>query len=707
MKHFVFLIALLAGLPAFVFSQEQVKLSPEDYQRADFFQWKNVRNHLYTPEVSPNWLPDSSGFWYESRTREGTRRKLADLREMEISDYDVVDAPSRTSADPLTSLSPDGKWLAFSKDFNLFVRNTDTGEEIALSKEGKKNYEYAATYGWFDLMIGETEDRPQNFHVQWSYDSKKILTQICDFTRAEKMYLLDWSKPELFRPRLLSYYRGSPGDTTLIYEIPVVFDLEKLTETRINIKPVPHFIPLRLEWSADGQQLFGGTWERGFKKMDIMTVNVADGSVNTLYSEESPTHVDNRLFTMVINEQIGKIFFTSERSGWNQIYAVNVTDGTLETVTKGEFVIWRIVHTDVREKMFYFIASGKEKGRNPYFAHLYCVGFDGSGMKLLTKEDAHHEVDFSPDGKYFVDNYSTVEQPTISVLRNAKNGKTIMELSKADVADIYRKGWKAPEPFVATGRDGKTEIYGAMWKPANFDPAQKYPIIDASYTGPHTQVFPKSFLEGLRNNNQSLAELGFIVIAVDGMGTIGRGRAFSDVSYKNMGFNLTDHVLAIRQLGEKYPWIDTARVGIFGHSAGGYDAAHGLLQFPDFYKVGVASSGDHDFRMEKAWWPEMYMGWPVDSTYHLQSNITMAANLKGKLLIVHGGLDHNVNPSATFKLAEAFVNAGKDFDMLILPGQEHGYRGNAQDFFTKKRWNYFVTHLLGAVPIWDYEAKTR
>ncbi|MEZ4775609.1 MAG: prolyl oligopeptidase family serine peptidase [Bacteroidia bacterium] len=707
MKHFGFLFAILAGLLVFGFSQEKVKLSPEDYQRADFFQWKNVRNHLYTSEVTPHWLPDNSGFWYEEITREGTHRKRADLREMEILDYLAVDSTFRTSVDPLISRSPDGKWLAFARDFNLFVRNTETGEEIALSTAGKKNYEYGATYGWFDLMEGETENRPQNFSVQWSYDSKKILTQICDFTRAEKMYLLDWAKPELFRPRLLSYYRGSPGDTTLIYEIPVIFDLEKLTETRIDIKPVPHFIPLRLEWSADGQRLFGGTWERGFKKMDILSVNATDGAVKVLYSEESPTHVDNRMFTMVINEQIQKIFFTSERNGWNQLYAVGIADGKLETVTHGEFVIWRIVHTDAEEKMFYFLASGKEKGRNPYFSHLYCVGFDGTGMKLLTKEDAHHEVDFSPDGRYFVDNYSTVGQPTISVLRNARNGKTLMELSKADASDLYRKGWKNPEPFVATGRDGKTEIYGALWKPTNFDPARKYPIIDASYTGPHTQVFPKSFLEGLRNNNQPLAELGFIVVAVDGMGTIGRGRAFSDVSYKNMGYNLTDHVLAIRQLGKKYSWIDTTRVGIFGHSAGGYDAAHGLLQFPDFYKVGVASSGDHDFRMEKAWWPEMYMGWPVDSAYHQQSNITMAANLKGKLLIVHGGLDHNVNPSTTFKLAEAFVNAGKDFDMLILPSQEHGYRGNAQDFFTKKRWNYFVTHLLGAEPVWDYETKSR
>ena len=235
----------------------------------------------------------------------------------------------------------------------------------------------------------------------------------------------------------------------------------------------------------------------------------------------------------------------------------------------------------------------------------------------------------------------------------------------------------------------------------DFDPNKKYPVLDATYTGPHTQLFPRSFDQAFRN--QTWAELGFVVIVVDGLGTTGRSKAFREFSYQNMGDNLRDHVIAIKALGDQYSWVDTTRVGIFGHSAGGYDTGHALLAFPDFYKVGVASAGDHDFRMEKAWWPEMYMGWPVTEKYEEVSNIKMAPNLKGKLMIVHGGMDHNVNSSATFKLAEALVNANKDFDLVILPSQRHGFQGKAAEFFQKKRWNYFIEHLLGLEPRWDYK----
>ena len=274
-----------------------------------------------------------------------------------------------------------------------------------------------------------------------------------------------------------------------------------------------------------------------------------------------------------------------------------------------------------------------------------------------------------------------------------------MELGHANVTGL--NGWIPPEIFTAVARDGKTTLFGALWKPTNFDPTKSYPVLESSYTGPHTQVFPKSFSRGF--GLQSYAELGFIVIVVDGLGSSGRSKEFHNYSYKNLGGNLEDHVGAIKQLGRKYTWIDTTRVGIFGHSAGGYDAGHAVLAYPDFYKVAVASSADHDHRMEKAWWPEVYMGWPVDSSYHLQSNITMAGNLKGKLLITHGGIDANVNPSATFKLAEALIKADKQFDMLILPSQRHGYQGKHQKYFTKTRWNYFVKHLRGVEPIWDFK----
>jgi dipeptidyl aminopeptidase/acylaminoacyl peptidase len=373
----------------------------------------------------------------------------------------------------------------------------------------------------------------------------------------------------------------------------------------------------------------------------------------------------------------------------------------------GDYYVNDILHIDEKGGVVYFTASGKEPGANPYQQYLYSVSIETNKMQHLTPENLNHDISFSPCGKYFTDNQSTSQQPTTTVFHEASAGKIVTELSKADISALEAINWTAPQVFTAIARDGLTEIYGVLWKPTNFDPNKKYPVIDNSYTGPHTQMFPRNFARVLAVNNQALAELGFVVMMVDGLGSSGRSKAFHDVSYKNMGLSLTDHVLAIQQLAQKYAWIDAERIGIFGHSAGGYDAGHALLQFPDFYKVGVASSGDHDHRMEKAWWPEMYMGWPVDSAYHKQSNVTMAGNLKGKLLLVHGGIDENVNPSATFKLAENLVKADKEFDLLILPSQRHGYTGKYADYFTKKRWNYFVENLLNKKTLWEFSLEEK
>lgn len=426
--------------------------------------------------------------------------------------------------------------------------------------------------------------------------------------------------------------------------------------------------------------------------MDLKTEDL-----ETIYTESSKTNIDN--FEYHLAEDSGLLFFLSEKSGWRQLYSLDLKTKKEKAITNGSYYVNNLIRIDEKEQKIYFLASGKEKDRNPYYQHLYSISFNGKNLKLLTPENQHHQISLSPDGKYFVDNYSTVNTPTTTVLRKSDSGKVVELLGLADVSKI--KNWSPPEVFTATARDGETTIYGALWKPTNFDSSKKYPIIEMSYTGPHTQVFPKSFSEAFRQ--QSFAELGFVVVVVDGLGSSGRSKKFHDYSYKNLGGNLEDHVLAIKQLGEQYDWLDTSRVGIYGHSAGGYDTARALLAYPDFYKVGVASAADHDHRMEKAWWPEMYMGWPVDEAYHEQSNITNAKNLKGKLLLVHGGIDENVNPSATFKLAEALINADKQFDMLILPSQRHGFQGAHLKYFNKLRWNYFVEHLRGAEPIWNFE----
>jgi dipeptidyl-peptidase-4 len=593
------------------------------------------------------------------------------------------------------ALSPDSTWVAYQKEFNLYLRSMEDSTIRQLSLTGERGYEYASWYGWYDLMEGENGQRPERFRLSWSRDGQWIETSICDLRNASKMYLLDWSVDSLYRPKLLSYYRGSPGDTGMVYMEPVFFHVPSGREIRVPLPRSTHINAIEVEWSGEPGKVYLSRSSRGYQKLSIYSFDLNSEVLQTLYTESSETNIDN--FIHHFKEESGLLFFLSEKSGWRQLYSLNLETLQERRISQGEFYVNRIARIDEEERKIYFVASGREKDRNPYYQHLYSISFSGEGLRLLSPENCNHQVSISPENKYFVDNYSTVIQPSITVLRDLGSGEILMELSRADISML--QGWKAPEIFSAMARDGQTTIYGALWKPMNFNPEKKYPIIEMSYTGPHTHLFPTEFSRAFML--QSYAELGFIALVVDGLGSSGRSKEFHNWSYKNLGGNLEDHIGAIRQLAHRYPWMDTTRVGIFGHSAGGYDAAHALLAYPDFYKVAVASSADHDHRMEKAWWPEMYMGWPVDSAYHLQSNITMAPNLKGRLLITHGGIDDNVNPSATLKLAEALIKADKQFDMLILPSQRHGYTGAHRKYFTKLRWNYFIEHLRGAAPIWE------
>jgi dipeptidyl-peptidase-4 len=727
----------------------QEKITIEDYNRAVGFMSDNYTNKTaFNLNIQPNWFSDNSGVSYvhhSPKEKKFFKISLPNLVKSDLFDHsklskllsDLLGEDIQQNDLPITKIefkdpnyfeitvadkvyglnttnytltneikekkeefskeSPNKKWTAFAKEYNLFIKSSGNNETKQLSKKGEKGYEYATYYGWDDIIEGENGNRPERFAVEWSPDSKWIYADIVDLRTAEKMYLLDFSIDSLYRPKLLSYYRGSPGDTTMVYVEPVFFNAESGKEIKPNLPRSTHINSTDVTWSKNSDLVFLESTSRGFQNKSIHTLDLKTEKLEQLYTESSKTNIDN--FVYELAEDSGLLFFLSEKSGWRQLYSLDLKTKKENALTSGSYYINSIERIDEKEKTIYFLASAKEKGRNPYYQNLYSISFQGKNLKLLTPEDRHHQISFSPDGKYFVDNFSTVNIPTITVLRKSSDGKILSELGRADVSQL--KNWEAPEIFTATARDGKTLIYGALWKPTNFDSSKKYPVIEMSYTGPHTQVFPKSFVQTL--SWQSYAELDFVVVVVDGLGSSGRSKKFHDYSYKNLGGGLEDHILAIQQLGQKYNWVDTSRVGIFGHSAGGYDAGRAVLAYPDFYKVAVASAADHDHRMEKAWWPEMYMGWPVDSAYHLQSNITNASNLKGKLLLVHGGIDENVNPSATFKLAEALINADKQFDMLILPSQRHGFKGNHLKYFTKVRWNYFVEHLRGVTPIWDFE----
>jgi dipeptidyl aminopeptidase/acylaminoacyl peptidase len=741
---------ILSFLLCSTFSSAQ-SISKKDYDRAVSFMWNNINNKTaFNLEVKPNWFNDATGFWYVIHNKEGKtymqyifsqKRKsqlfnhslvaqnLSELTSEKIKESNInlneleylsknefkfsvkkrwFKLNSKTSEltefqpknnikNPFEAKSPDGNWIAFEKDYNLYVKETKGNDIFQLSTNGEKGYEYASYYGWYDKMEDENGERPKRFYVSWSPDSKFLTTTIVDYKNAEKMYLLDFSIDSLYKPKLLSYYRGSPGDSNMVHYIPVFYSIETKKEIKTDLPRNTHINSVAITWGKNSGQLFAKYPERGYQKEYLKLLNLNSNTSTDLIIETSETNIDNFEYKKIENTDY--IVFTSERSGWKQLHSYNLKTTETKQLTEGNYFVNDIKYID--KNLIYFTASGREKGSNPYHQKLYKVNLKGK-VTLLTPEDFHHIIDISKNGKYFVDNYSSARTPTKTILRNLKTGKIIVKISEANIAKLEAKNWKAPQTFQTIGRDGKTPIYGALWKPTNFDASKKYPIIDHSYTGPHTQMFPKDFRRVLSIGNQALAELGFIVIMVDGMGSTNRSKEFRNVSYQNMNKNLLGHKLAIEQLAKKYSWIDTTKVGIFGHSAGGYDAAHGLLEFPDFYKVGVSSSADHDFRMEKAWWPEMYMGWPITEKYSEVSNITMAGNLKGKLLLVHGGIDDNVNPSATFKLAEALIKNDKEFDLLIIPSQRHGYTGKYRNYFIKKRWNYFVQHLLNQKPIWNF-----
>lgn len=731
-------------------SSGQDKITIDDYNSAVGFMSENLINKkVFNLNVQPNWFSDSTGVWYVTYSLNNKKYKkitFPDLKTSDLFDHEKLakvltdalkeeikanDLPLSTIEykkpteilisikdkkyllNPVTyslkipvaeeklsekeATSPDKKWVAYSKDYNLFIKSKATGEEKQLSTKGKKGLEYATWYGWDDIMEGENGNRPEHFGVEWSKNSEWIYSNICDLRSAEKMYLLDWSIDSLYRPKLLSYYRGSPGDTTMVYMKPVFFNIKSGKEIQPDLPRSTYINSISIRESINPAKVYLDNMTRGFQNLKIHTLDLNTEKLELIYSESSATNIDN--FTYELAEKSGLLFFLSEKSGWRQLYSLNLTTKKETPITNGAFYVNSIERIDEKKQKIYFLASGKEKGQNPYYQYLYSISFNGKNLKLLTNENRNHEISISPNGNYFIDNFSTVNIPTVTVLRKTETGEILTEIAKADVSAL--KNWSPPEIFTATARDGKTTIYGAIWKPTNFDATKQYPVIECSYTGPHTQLFPKDYSRAFWL--QSYAELGFVVVVVDGLGSSGRSKEFHNYSYKNLGGNLEDHVIAIKALGKKYSWVDTTRIGIFGHSAGGYDAGHALLAYPDFYKVAVASSADHDHRMEKAWWPEMYMGWPVDDAYELQSNITMAGNLKGKLLITHGGIDENVNPSATFKLAEALIKADKQFDMLILPSQHHGYQGVQLKYFTKTRWNYFVKNLRGVEPIWDFK----
>jgi dipeptidyl-peptidase-4 len=472
------------------------------------------------------------------------------------------------------------------------------------------------------------------------------------------------------------------------------------TPVRVPIAPVVmqyYNAPARPRWSETGASLSLVVTDRGYTRRQVLAIDGRTAAPRVVLEEIGDPYVDMYGGTILRSLESGDVIWGSERDGWTHLY---LYDGARSTVkrrlTTGRWVVRDLVHADAGTGTVLFVAAGREPGRDPYLRHLYRTDLSGSAPRLLTPEDADHDVTVSPTGNYVVDTYSRPHLEPVSVLRRAATGAVVLELERADVSRLLATGWRRPEPFRATARDDSTHIYGLVWWPSTLDATKSYPVIEQIYTGPHGFFVPKTF-SAYRSTAQSIAELGFVVVQVDGLGTNGRGRAFHLQSWQNLGDGgLPDHIVALRQLAVRYPFLDLTRVGIFGHSAGGYDAAHAMLTHPEFYKVAVSSAGNHDHRMDKAVWNTQWMGWPVGDHYRAQSNVTLAANLQGKLLLAAGDVDENVPVSATLQLVNALIEANRDFELLILPNQTHNLGRHA--YFQRRRWDFFVKHLLDVEP---------
>jgi len=754
-----FAICSFLILPSF--AQAQGTLA--DYQRAQSFLPGNLRTKISLADVRPDWIEHSDRFWYRTDGPRGSQfimvdaaantsapafdqeRLAASLSRAAGHEYKSADLPfytfeyvdngeairfqvsdaeftcrlsnyecaksARSSSSEYENLSPDGRWAAFVKDHNLFVRNTSTGELIQLTRDGVPGWDYATPLPDLRALVNEGvlngEDVRERPEVFWSPDSSKLVTFRIDSRNSGRFTSLQFVPPDQIRPKAYNYVYPLPGEGLPSAEV-MVFDV--LTGQRTDVKTAPLEIPFQggpgfFQWSPDGKSFFYEHGTRGNKETELRVVDAENGEQKVLISEQDGLYIDpgEHFFRYVPGE--GGIVWSSEKDGWNHLYLYDENGHSENQITKGSWVVRQLESVDAKNHEIYFLASGREKDEDPYLTHLYRVNFDGSGLALLTPEHANHTVSISPDNRFFVDSYSRPDLPGESVLRRTKDGSEVRILEKADIGTLLKTGWKFPTPFEGKATDDSTNLYGVIVRPSNFDSSKKYPIIEQVYTGPQGFFVPKTFAAALRL--QSIAELGFVVVMVDGRGTTGRSRAFHEYSYHNLGGAFADHVAMIKQMAAKYSYMDITRVGIYGTSAGGYGSAHAILQFPDFYKVCVSTSGDHDARLDKAWWNEQYQGYPVGKDYEEQSNVTLAGQLKGHLLLIHGDIDNNVHPVETMRLVDALMAANKNFDMLFVPNMLHGDSGPHALYVTRRRWDYFVQYLLGVTPPTGFEIKER
>ncbi|WP_258137061.1 S9 family peptidase [Mucilaginibacter phenanthrenivorans] len=606
------------------------------------------------------------------------------------------------------NLSPDGKKEAFIRDWNLWVRDVDTKKETQLTTDGVKDYGYATdNAGWkhSDAAI-----------LIWSSNSKKIATFKQDQRNVSDMYLVTTN---VGKPTLKAWKYPLPGDKDVAMIQRVIIDVDNPKVVVTKVAPDPHRATLSddisssgtlddVYFSSDNTKVAFVSTSRDHKNEKVRIADAATGDVREVFEETVPTQFESGQGSINWKylDKTNEIIWYSERDNWGHLYLYDATTGKVKNqITKGDFVVTRVLKVDEKARMIYFIADGRQ-AENPYFSQLCKVGFDGKHFANLTPEAGNHQVTLSPGGGYFIDTYSKPDVPGVTVLRDM-SGKMITTLEKTDISRLQATGWKPVITFSVKAHDGKTDVYGLMITPTTLDPNKKYPVIDYIYPGPQGGSVGSWSFAASRGDGQALAELGFIVVEIEGTSNPLRSKSFHDMSYGNMGENtLPDQVGGIRQLAAKYGYLDTTRVGIWGHSGGGFATAGAMFRYPDFFKVGISESGNHENLNYEDDWGERYNGLAANSNYAAQANQNLAKNLKGKLMIAHGLLDDNVPPYNSLLVIEALEKANKDYDLVVFPNMPHGY-GQYSPYMMRRRWDYFVKNLLGVEPPHEYALKAK
>lgn len=572
-------------------------------------------------------------------------------------------------------LSPDKKWTILLKDDNIYLEPLGGGEPIAYTTDGTKSLPY-----------GE---------VSWSPDGRYLIAYKIKRVVDKPVYYVATSLPGTTRGELKQQNYKQPGDDFSTYEMYTIKVADK-SLIKVNTDIIDFFDAPRIRWNeGDNERFLFERVDRGHQRFRIIEVNINNGGTRNIVDERTNTFIyEQKIFTHYL-PVTSEIVWITEKDGWRHIYLVDAKTGTVKNqVTKGDWVVRSIDSVDLTKREIWFQASGMNLGEDPYNIHYYRIGFDGKNLIRLTLPGYNHRLVYSPDKQFYFDSYSTPEKPTVSIVGRTSNGEKVLDIETTDISKFVKAGFKLPEVFHAKGRDGVTDIWGIIFRPSDFDPSKKYPVIENIYAGPQDSFVPKNF--SATGEMQSMAELGFIVVQIDGMGTYNRSKAFHDMCWKNLGdAGFPDRIAWMRSLAKVYPQADTTRVGLYGTSAGGQNSLGGLLFHPQWYKAAVSACGCHDNRIDKQWWNEQWMGFPIGKHYDEQSNITNANKLKGKLLLIVGEADQNVPPESTYRVADALIKAKKTFDFLSVPGMGHGDGGA---YGKAKKRDFFVKSLLGIDP---------